>query len=52
MANTHAKKTPVKRKPRRKRPVDISAEFGEITLADLKRAAAEFGGNKKCERVA
>lgn len=34
-----AKKLPVKRKPRPKKPVDISAEFGQITAADLERAA-------------
>jgi hypothetical protein len=37
-----ATKTPAKRKPRAKKPVDVSAEFGQITAADLERAAASL----------
>ena len=37
-----AKKPPAKRKPAAKKPVDVSAEFGHITAADLERAAASL----------
>jgi hypothetical protein len=42
MAKKAPAKPPAKRKPRAKKPVDVSAEFGQITAADLERAAASL----------
>ena len=42
MAKKALTKPPMKRKPRAKKPVDVSAEFGQITAADLERATTSL----------